>query len=78
FLGGAIIPPSYWPAFIRPLMAFNPFQYYIAAPATLIIGGDLRAGAAELCVAMLYILMFVLVIRTMWRHAVNTYTGGGG
>ncbi|WP_261528127.1 ABC-2 family transporter protein [Burkholderia multivorans] len=78
FLGGAIIPPSYWPAFIRPLMAFNPFQYYIAAPATLIIGGDLRAGAAELCVAMLYILMFMLVIRTMWRHAVNTYTGGGG
>ena len=29
FLGGAIIPPSYWPEFIRPLMAFNPFQFFL-------------------------------------------------
>lgn len=78
FLGGAIIPPSYWPEFIRPLMAFNPFQYFIAAPASLIISGDLRAGVAPLGVATLYILLFALVIKVMWRRAINTYTGGGG
>ena len=78
FLGGAIIPPSYWPEFIRPLMAFNPFQYFIAAPASLIINGDVRAGAAALGAAMLYVLLFALVIRVMWRRAISTYTGGGG
>ncbi|WP_296653779.1 ABC-2 family transporter protein [Paraburkholderia sp.] len=78
FLGGAIIPPSYWPEFIRPLMAFNPFQYFIAAPASLIISGDMHAGAVALGVAMLYILLFMFVIKAMWRRAINTYTGGGG
>ena len=75
FLGGAIIPPSYWPEFIRPLMAFNPFQFFIAAPASLIISGDVRAGAAALGGAILYILLFTLIVRAMWRRAINTYTG---
>ncbi|MEM5326255.1 ABC-2 family transporter protein [Paraburkholderia sp. JHI2823] len=78
FLGGAIIPPGYWPEYIRPLMAFNPFQYFIAAPAALIISGDVPVGAVELAVAMLYILLFMLLIKLMWYRAINTYTGGGG
>ncbi|NTX26942.1 ABC-2 family transporter protein [Burkholderia pyrrocinia] len=78
FLGGAIIPPSYWPEFIRPLMMFNPFQYFIAAPASLIINGDVPAGAVALGVAMLYILLLIFVIKMMWRRAINTYAGGGG
>ncbi|MBR8127420.1 ABC-2 family transporter protein [Burkholderia ambifaria] len=78
FLGGAIIPPSYWPEFIHPLMAFNPFQYFIAAPATLILSGDVPAGAVALGIATLYILLFMFVIKVMWRRAIDTYTGGGG
>lgn len=78
FLGGAIIPSSYWPEFIRPLMAFNPFQYFIAAPAHLIINGDVRASAAALGVAVLYILLFMFLIKVMWARAINTYTGAGG
>jgi ABC-2 type transport system permease protein len=78
FLGGAIIPPSYWPEFIRPLMAFNPFQYFIAAPASLIISGDMHASAIALGIAMLYIVLFMLLIKVMWAKAINIYTGGGG
>ena len=77
FLGGAIIPPSYWPEFIRPLMAFNPFQFFIAAPASLIISGDVRAGAAALGGAILYILLFTLIVSDVASSHQHLYRGGG-
>lgn len=78
FLGGAIIPPSFWPEFIRPLMEYNPFQYFVAAPATFIIQGDIQAGLTALGGATLYTLAMLVIMRLMWRRALNTYSGGGG
>lgn len=78
FLGGAIIPPSFWPAFVRPMMEFNPFQFFVAAPAILIVGRDVHAGAEALGVAALYVAALLALIRAMWRRAINTYAGGGG
>lgn len=78
FLGGAIIPPSFWPASVRPLMEYNPFQYFVAAPAILIVSGDVRAGAWSLTIAIMYVLGLLMLIRLMWRRAINRYSGAGG
>lgn len=78
FLGGAIIPPMFWPEFIRPVMEYNPFQFFIAAPAQFIIHGDLYQGSLSLLFSILYVGVFGLILRILWSRALLRYSGGGG
>lgn len=78
FLGGAIIPPSFWPEVVRPIMEWNPLQFYIAAPAILMVTGDWQAGLRTVFGASIYIGVFVLFVRWLWPRALATYTGAGG
>ncbi|SFU97198.1 ABC-2 family transporter protein [Xenorhabdus koppenhoeferi] len=78
FLGGAIIPPAFWPEFIRPLMEYNPFQYFISAPAQFIIHGDIHQGLQDLGISLLYVLALLLLLRGLWGRALKRYSGGGG
>lgn len=78
FLGGAIIPATFWPEFIRPVMEYNPFQYFIAAPAKLIVTGDIGAGLVSLCFSVGYCAVFLLIVRAVWPRAIEKYLGAGG
>ncbi|GGB11256.1 hypothetical protein GCM10011491_43990 [Brucella endophytica] len=78
FLGGAIIPPAFWPEFVRPLMEYNPFQYFIAAPAQFIIHGDMQQGLIALGVSIIYVAVFMVILRILWGRALLRYSGGGG
>ncbi|WP_211283530.1 ABC-2 family transporter protein [Xenorhabdus budapestensis] len=78
FLGGAIIPPMFWPEFIRPLMEYNPFQYFISAPAQFIIHGDIHKGLQDLGISLLYVFALLLLLRCLWNRALKNYSGGGG
>lgn len=78
FLGGAIVPASFWPQFIRPLMYYNPFQYFIAAPAKLIVTGDLEEGAVSLVFLVAYTGCAAWAIGRLWPKAIKKYAGAGG
>lgn len=78
FLGGAILPPAFWPEFIRPLMEYNPFQCFIAAPAQFMIHADYVSGLQALGLCLLYILTLLAALNLIWDCALKRYSGAGG
>lgn len=78
FLGGAIVPAAFWPSYIQPLMTYNPFQYFIAAPAKLIVTGNLREGVATVFFLILYTSCAAAAIVYLWPRVLRKYAGAGG
>lgn len=77
-MGGTLLPLSYWPAYLEPLMRFNPFRLIISGPAEFLLrpGSDLLV---ELLV--LYVVWFLIMLaacKVMFKFACERYSGAGG
>lgn len=77
-VGGTLLPLSYWPPYLEPLMRYNPFRLIISGPAEFLLrpGSDLLL---ELIV--LYIVWFLIILvacKITFKFACNRYSGAGG
>ena len=78
FLGGALLPPSFWPGFIRPVMTYNPFAFVIAGPAKALASFNIAELTTVIQGTVVYIAIFVIAVSLVWRLALSSYEGAGG
>lgn len=78
FLGGALLPPSFWPEFLIPIMSYNPFAVTIAVPAAALTNPTLSGLLVAISVSVVYTLIFILLVWLAWRLALRQYDGSGG
>ncbi|WP_208432433.1 ABC-2 family transporter protein [Bartonella taylorii] len=77
-LGGTMLPPSFWPETIAPIMFYNPFRFIIAAPAELIIDPNI-GNLISYCLQLnLYMFVFIVLCAIYWKVVMTKYETAGG
>lgn len=61
-LGGGLLPPSFWPVWIIPLMQFNPDHFMISAPAEFFSTRNLALFQQFIFGSFAYILCLLFLI----------------
>ncbi|EJF79875.1 ABC-type uncharacterized transport system, permease component [Candidatus Bartonella washoeensis] len=77
-LGGVLLPPSFWPTWLIPLMQFNPYCFMISAPAQFLATRDLVIFQQFLVGSVFYILFLLFFIHVFWKKGMQAYHGAGG
>ncbi|QCR10356.1 ABC transporter permease [Brenneria rubrifaciens] len=77
-LGGVLLPPSFWPDWLMPLMKYNPYHFTISAPAEYMTTYAESVFLHFLIGGIFYIFVFFLIIRIVWFKGMNVYNGAGG
>lgn len=77
-LGGVLLPPSFWPEWLQPLMQFNPYRFTISAPAEFLTTYDSTVFNHFVLGSAFYILFFVVFINLVWSKGMDAYNGAGG
>lgn len=78
FLGGALIPLSFFPEWANEILKFTPFPYLISFPVTILTKGmSLETYFENLLVLGVWILVFILLARFIWHRGKYKYTGVG-
>jgi ABC-2 type transport system permease protein len=77
-IGGTLLPISYWPDFLQPLMRYNPFRLIISGPAEFLL-----RPSNELLIELssLYVVWFLIMLgacKVTFKLASNRYSGAGG
>jgi len=76
FLSGLIAPLEMFPENIRILATYTPFPYLVWFPASLLAGGDIQI-LKPLIVITVWLLVFQLLARTVWRRGLYKYSAMG-
>jgi ABC-2 type transport system permease protein len=77
-IGGTLLPLSYWPDFLQPLMRYNPFRLIISGPAEFLLrpSSELLIELASLyCI---WLLIMLAACKLTFKFAGNRYSGAGG
>ncbi len=78
FLGGGLIPLSFFPDWYRDVAVYLPFTYLIGFPVRCFLGevgpGELAAGLGVICAWML---VFYTLAKLIWKRGILRYTGVG-
>ncbi|WP_208441722.1 ABC-2 family transporter protein, partial [Bartonella raoultii] len=77
-LGGTLLPPSFWPTWLIPLMQFNPYRFTISAPAEFLSTHTLRIFEQFIVGSIFYILCLLFFIHLIWKKGMKAYHGAGG
>lgn len=78
FFGGTLLPPNYWPDWMKPIMIYNPYRYMIAAPAEMLSRFN-AAKLGEIIFALIcYIVILSFLTLCVWRQALKKYSSVGG
>ncbi|WP_375650466.1 MULTISPECIES: ABC-2 family transporter protein [unclassified Bartonella] len=77
-LGGVLLPPSFWPVWLIPLMQFNPYRFMISAPAEFFATQNLALFQQFIFGSFTYILCFLFLIYIAWNKGMKAYNGAGG
>ncbi|WP_035451593.1 ABC-2 family transporter protein [Bartonella birtlesii] len=77
-LGGTLLPPSFWPTWLIPLMQFNPYRFTISAPAEFLSTHDLKVFQKFMLGSVFYILCLLFFIHIAWEKGMKAYHGAGG
>lgn len=82
FLGGFVIPISFFPSVFEKLLFVLPFQFTMYAPASIFSGDYQLAGFAlhpstVVLVGTLYASVLAMVIYAVWHKALNRFTAVG-
>ena len=78
FFGGGFIPLNFMPGWAQDILAFTPFPYLISLPARTIMR---LTSFEEVCqgtlIIMVWILIFMALVKFLWRFGQKKYTGVG-
>ncbi len=77
-LGGTLLPPSFWPTWLTPLMQFNPYRFTISAPAEFLSTKNLAVFQQFIVGSVFYILCLLFFIHIAWNKGMKAYHGAGG
>ncbi|WP_273755520.1 ABC-2 family transporter protein [Bartonella sp. MM73XJBT.G] len=77
-LGGTLLPPSFWPTWLIPLMKFNPYRFIISAPAEFLSTKNLAVFQQLMLGSIFYILCLLFFIHLVWKKGMKAYHGAGG
>lgn len=77
-LGGVLLPPSFWPVWLIPLMQFNPYRFMISAPAEFFATQNLALFQQFFFGSFAYILCLLCLIHIAWNKGMKMYYGAGG
>jgi ABC-2 type transport system permease protein len=76
FLSGIIAPLEVFPAGIREAVSWLPFPYLIHFPASLLLGNPIEIWKG-FCIMLMWIVIFFLINRVLWRKGIRHYSGMG-
>ncbi|MET3589236.1 ABC-2 type transport system permease protein [Bartonella silvatica] len=77
-LRGVLLPPSFWPTWLIPVMQFNPYRFMISAPAEFLAMRDLAVFQQFIRGSVFYILCLLCFIHVVWKKGMKAYHGAGG
>ncbi len=78
FLGGALIPLSFFPEWARYLISFTPFPYLIDFPMRSLQGAlSVSEFFTKILITICWLLFFRFVSRRIWEKGKYVYTGVG-
>jgi ABC-2 type transport system permease protein len=78
FLGGAMIPLSFFPNTIQQVMALTPFPYLISFPLKVMIGEvSLMQWIVQMLILTIWFIIFYFLLGKMWKKGNLSYSGVG-
>jgi ABC-2 type transport system permease protein len=79
FLSGALVPVSVFPATMRTVVHWLPFQATTYVPASIYVG-SLRGQAAweAIGIQLIWVALLAAMVATMWRRALDRVVVQGG
>lgn len=77
-LSGILLPPDFWPSFLRPVMAWNPLRFMVAAPAELMVKPDSTLLVWSVAASLAYCVIFAAIACFFWRKGLRDYHSVGG
>lgn len=78
FLGGVLLPPSYWPESMLFIMEYNPFTYTMATIANYTLDPTLRKFIDCFVGILIYTILFNCISNIAWKKSMKKYKGLGG
>lgn len=77
-IGGTLLPLEYWPAYLEPLMRYNPFRLIISGPAEFLLRPSSGLLFELLCLYVIWFLILLMSCKAIFRIAGSRYSGSGG
>jgi ABC-2 type transport system permease protein len=78
FLGGALIPLSFFPGWANEILSFTPFPYLVSFPVSILSKNiSLESYLENLGILILWIFFFIFMARFIWHRGKYKYTGVG-
>ena len=77
-LGGVLLPASFWPTWLAPLMKYNPYHFIISAPAEYMTNFSDTILLHFISGSIFYVFLFFIIIKIMWVKGMSRYNGAGG
>lgn len=77
-IGGTLLPIAYWPAYLEPLMRYNPFRLIISGPAEFLLRPSADLLIELLCLYVVWLFILLAACKVTVRLASNKYAGAGG
>lgn len=77
-LAGNTFPVNFYPSTLRALASYLPFQYSFGAVGMLVQNPSLYLFAKVVTIQVIYILIFYVVFKLLFKHAVTTTVIQGG
>lgn len=78
FLGGAFLPLTFFPDWLREVVQYLPFAAMISGPVNLILGrADFASSLQNLAILLAWIVILFWAVKKMWQQGNLKYTGVG-
>lgn len=78
FLGGALIPLDFYPAWAQDVLSYTPFPYMISFPMRILLEGiSLGAFVHHMGILLGWTLLFFALSNVIWTRGRYRYTGVG-
>jgi ABC-2 type transport system permease protein len=76
---GLIIPLNLFPSWIRHILDYLPFQYYVYYPYQVLMGYTTASVyVTNLSIFMGWIVVIILITLIVWKKSINRFTAAGG
>lgn len=77
--GGQIIPLSFVPSQISGLVRLLPFRYLFSFPLEIYFSGlTIREEIGGFFCGLVWLTLFIVIYKILWKHGVKTYSAFGG
>lgn len=78
FLGGALIPLSFFPEWANTLLSYTPFPYLVSFPINILMEGvSWTTFFINIVIICFWIIIFYALSRLLWNRGRYRYTGIG-